>query len=67
MITDRLIRVDSIMAAKMQTKVTRSPVYFYVFDYDSPQGLKALLGEKEHRGESICLLPIKKSQELVKW
>lgn len=44
--TDRVISTDARLAAELQSKVNKSPVYFYEFGYDSPHSLKTMFGKR---------------------
>lgn len=54
--TDRIIVVDTIMAAQMQSKANKSPTYFYQFGYESAHSLKTLWEKGEIKGEDYYII-----------
>lgn len=51
MFTDRVFAEDILLAAEIQAKVTKSPVYVYSFGYDSRYSFKSLIGKPEFNGK----------------
>ncbi|XP_018562424.1 venom carboxylesterase-6-like [Anoplophora glabripennis] len=54
MLTDRLFAVSAELSAKMQAKVTKSPVHFYIFNYTEGENrpMQLLTGTDEIEGVS---------------
>lgn len=53
MFTDRVVIEDAFLAAAKQSKVTKSPVFVYKFEYNSPHSFKALVGKSHYKGKNV--------------